>query len=94
MFLFLKENITCDDVCNKYLLNSLPNDKILDQSKFKAFVDDKINVTKILKSVQGREETLWGKEKILVTSIFFFSHNVFKRFLFRVVKSLGCVVKS
>ena len=34
---------------NKYdllLINSLPNDEILDQSKFKAFADDKINVNK------------------------------------------------
>ena len=28
------------------LINSLPNDEILDQSKFKAFADDKINVNK------------------------------------------------
>ena len=27
------------------LFNSLPNNKILDRSKFKAFLDDKINVT-------------------------------------------------
>ena len=31
--------------------NSLPKDKILDQSKFKAFADDRINVTKKLKFV-------------------------------------------
>ena len=31
--------------------NSLPNDKILDQSKFKAFADNKRNVTKNLKFV-------------------------------------------
>ena len=32
-------------------INSLPNDKNLDQSKFKAFADDKTNVTKKLKFV-------------------------------------------
>ena len=36
------------------IFNSLPNDKILDQSKFKAFADDKINVTQKLKFVLGR----------------------------------------
>ena len=30
-------------------LNSLPNNKILDLSKFKAFTDDKINSTQTLK---------------------------------------------
>ena len=27
------------------MINSLPNDKILDQSKLKAFADDKLKVT-------------------------------------------------
>ena len=31
---------------------------------------------------------------MLVTSIFFFSHNVFKSFFFKVVKIQDCVVKS
>ena len=42
-------------------VNSLPNNKILDQSKFKAFADDKINVTKNLRFVSGREENIVGK---------------------------------
>ena len=50
---------------------------ILDWSKLKACADDKIHVTKKLKCVLGRVETLWEKEKILVTSIFSFSHNGF-----------------
>ena len=33
------------------LFNSLPNDKILDWSKLKAFADDKIKVTEHLKFV-------------------------------------------
>ena len=41
--------------------NSLPNDKILDQSKMKAFADDKINVTHILKFKLGRVENIEGK---------------------------------
>ena len=38
----------CKFECNtttSYWLNSIPDDKILDWSKLKAFADDKINVT-------------------------------------------------
>ena len=61
---------------------SLPNDEILDSSKFKAFADKKI-LTKKLKFMLGREKNIVGKEILLVTSIFYFSHNVFKSFLFQ-----------
>ena len=64
------------------LVNSLLNDKILDWFKLKAFSDDKLSSAEILKFVLGRQKTSWEKEKMLVTSIFFFSHNVFKKFLF------------
>ena len=48
--------------------NSLPNDKILWWSKFKAFVDDKINVTLTLKFDFCRVENIVRKkEKMLVT---------------------------
>ena len=43
---------------NERLLNSLPNDKILDQCKFKAFADDTINVTK---NVMRRVENIARK---------------------------------
>ena len=43
------------------LVNSLPNSKILDWSKVKAFADDKINVTEKLKFVLGRVENMVGK---------------------------------
>ena len=39
----------------------LPNDKILDWSKFKPHADDKINVTQHLNIVLGRVEKLFGK---------------------------------
>ena len=38
--------------------NSLPNDKILDWSKFKAIADDKINVNKKLKFGLERVEKM------------------------------------
>ena len=43
--------------------NSLPNDKILDWSKLKAFSDHEINVTKKLKFVLGKVENIVEKEK-------------------------------
>ena len=43
--------------------NSLPNGKILDWSKFKAFADDKLRVrSEKLKFVLGRVENIVGKE--------------------------------
>ena len=58
--------------------NSLPNDKILDLTNFKAFAGGKLNVAKTMISSFDGLKTLWEKEKMLVTSIFSFSHNVFK----------------
>ena len=42
-------------------LNSLPNDKILEWSKLKAFEDGKMNETEKLKFILGREENIVGK---------------------------------
>ena len=42
-------------------LNFLPDDKVLDLSKLKAFADDKIDVTEILKFVSRRVENIVGK---------------------------------
>ena len=61
---------------------SLPNDKVLDWSKFKAFAEDKIIQTKKLKIVFGRVENIVGEGENAGYSIFSFSHNVFKSFLF------------
>ena len=54
---------------------TLPNDKILDWTKLKALADDKINMIEKMK-------TLWEKEKMLVTSIYFILYNVLKKLLF------------
>ena len=43
------------------LFNSFPNDKSLDQSKFKVFADDKIIVTQKLKNTLGRVKNIVGK---------------------------------
>ena len=41
--------------------NSLPNDKVLDQSNSKDFADDKINVTCVTNFVMGSVENIVGK---------------------------------
>ena len=61
-----------------------PDDKILDQTKLKAFADDKfdkLNITKMITSVFERVENIVGKGEIACTSNFSLSHNVFKRLL-------------
>ena len=61
-------------------LHSLQH-KILDQTKLKAFADDKLNVRKMIISVFDIVENIVGKGEIACTSNFSFSHNVFKRLL-------------
>ena len=60
----------------KSLLNSVPNNKIIALTKFKAFADDQFNITKMMISVFDRTmnkkilwKTLWKKEKMLLTRI-------------------------
>ena len=59
--------------------NSLPSNKILDQSNLNDFADDKINVTYKTNLVMGRDENSVGKGEMLVTSIFSFSHAGFEK---------------
>ena len=49
------------------LINSLPDKKISDWSKLKAFADDKLNVTQNIKVVSHSIENIVGKEEMLVT---------------------------
>ena len=63
------------------MVNPFPHDKILDQTKLKAFADNKLNVTKVIISVFDRVENVVGKGEIACTSNFSFSLNVFKRLL-------------
>ena len=63
-------------------INSLPNDKILDQTKLKACADDKINVTQKLQFVIESVKTSWEKGKMLVTSIFLLFPQCFQQLSF------------
>ena len=74
------------------LVNPFPNDKILDCSKLKVFADEKNKSdTKIESLFWEEKKTLWEKEKMLVTSIFSFSHNVFGCSFFSRWVKLGTV---
>ena len=48
---------------SRTLSNSLQNDKILDQSKLKAFADDKLKVIQMAKFVLDKIENIVGKEE-------------------------------
>ena len=76
------------------LISSLPNNKILDWSKLKAFADDKPNVTQNLKFVLGRVENIVRKRENAGYSIFSFSPVFSKGFFSRVVKSRDFVEKG
>ena len=77
------------------LFNSLPNDKILDWSKFKAFAGDKIYVGQTLKTVYGRVEKVVGNGENAGNQHFLlFPQCSQKSFFLGVVKSRDCVVKS
>ena len=58
---------------NLILANPFPNDKNLDWAKLKTTNSD---FMKMAECPNG-QETLWEKEKLLVTSNFSFSHSVF-----------------
>ena len=47
----------------RWVVNSLPNDKILDMTKLKAFADDKLYIAKMTISLLGSVENTVGKEE-------------------------------
>ena len=73
-------------VARRKTINSFPHDKIMDQTKLKAFADDKLNVTKMIVSVFDRVENIVEKEKLLVQAISPFSTIFSKGFFPRLVK--------
>ena len=76
-------------------LNSLPNNKFLDWSKFRAFADDKLNLTEKLKFVLGKVENIVGKGENAGFQHFLLFPQCFQKPSFlKVVKSRDCVVRS
>ena len=75
------------------LYSSLPNNKILDWSKFKAFADDKINLTQNLIFLNGRKHC--GKRRKCWLPAFSPFPTMFsKAFFHRVIKIRDFVVMS
>ena len=75
--------------------NPLPDDKILDWSKLKAFADNKIGVTFKQKFSLGCVENIVGKRRKCWLPAFSPCPTMFsKGFFLRVVKSWECVVKG
>ena len=75
-------------------LNSLPNNKILDYSKFKAFAEDKVILTKTLNFVLGRAENFVGKGENAGYQHFPLFPQCFQKHSLTGVKSRDCVVKG
>ena len=65
------------------VFNPFPNNRFLDWTKFKAFADNKIREAKMMIYDSDRVENIVGIGENAVTSIFSFSHNVFKELLSR-----------
>ena len=62
------------------LFDCLSNNKIVDLSELKVIPDNKNKYDKELKFGSGHlKKILIEKEKMVLTSIFSFSHNVFKK---------------
>ena len=62
-------------------INSLPNDKIFDQSKFKAFAEDKLKVIQMAKFVLDKIEKNVGKEENAGYQHFLLSPQCFQKAL-------------
>ena len=56
------------NICNSLNLSQTSRTSLLDQTKLKAFADDKLIVTKMITSVFDRVENIVGKGEIACTS--------------------------
>ena len=63
------------------MFNSLPQDKILDWFKLKAFADNNISVAKMMISPCDRVENIVGRGENSGYQYTFFPHDVFKRLI-------------
>ena len=77
--------------CFKLTINSLPNDKILDLTKFQAFADGKIILIEKLKFMWERVENIVGKGKNTRYQHFLLFPLCFQKLSFPEVSKLGIV---
>ena len=76
---------------HKYAINPLPNNKVLDMTKLKAFADDKLNVAKMTIFLFDREEKPCVKRRKCWLPAFLVHLSTGA---FRVVRCLLCVVNN
>ena len=69
----------CASTDEKFIIKFLPNDKILDLSKFKSFTDDNLNVYQKLKFAFGRVENIVGKGENAGYQCFLLSPQCFQK---------------
>ena len=72
-------------------VNSLPNNKNLDWSKFKAFADDKMNVAKMMNYVFDGAENIFGKGENASYRHFILFSQCLQRTFFSGVLKVGIV---
>ena len=77
-----------------YIINPLPDDKVLEGTNLRAFAEDKLNVTKIMISLYDRVENTVGKGENAGYQHFSISHSVFQSLVLWVFKSRDRVVES
>ena len=94
MFFFFQNafNLSKKNSTIRAILNSLPDDKISDQSKFKAFTDNKMILAQKSKFMLGRVGNIVGKCWLPAFSRF--PTMLSKAFFSRGVKSKDCMVKG
>ena len=81
MFCFFFTMLTYEKPSLPFFFYPFPHDKLLNQTKLKAFADDTLIVTKMIISVFDRVENIAEKGEIACTSNFSFSNNVYKSLL-------------
>ena len=80
-----------DESYHKSAINSLPNDKILDWSKLKAFADGNFNIAKVMIFVCDRVENIIGKEENAGYQHFLLFPQCFQKLSFSGSLKLGIV---
>ena len=80
-------------ISNKYNKNNhskpFPKQHILDTPRLKEFADDNFIFHENSREFSKRIENTLEKQKLIVTSNFFFSHSVFKRLILQICKNQG-----
>ena len=92
--MFLTASLSYNSGEGILFFKSLPNDKILDQFKLKAFADEKINATEKVKFCRGSVENSVGKGENAGNQHFLLFPQCFQKLSVLGLLSPDCVVES